>query len=84
MIWRWHFYAGLFCIPFILILSITGPIYLFKPQIEAWIDKEKMLDLETADRKITMRFGEIERSVPLGIATYQTKAAFRNIRLRKL
>ncbi len=38
MIWRWHFYAGLVCIPFIVVLSITGPIYLFKPQIEAAID----------------------------------------------
>ena len=38
MFWRWHFYAGLFCIPFIIILLITGPIYLFKPQIEAAID----------------------------------------------
>lgn len=38
MIWRWHFYAGLVCIPFIIILSITGPIYLFKPQIEQAID----------------------------------------------
>ncbi|MEQ1526899.1 MAG: PepSY domain-containing protein [Gallionella sp.] len=34
-VWRWHFYAGLFCIPFILILTITGAIYLFKPQVEA-------------------------------------------------
>jgi uncharacterized iron-regulated membrane protein len=39
MIWRWHFYAGLFCIPFILWLSITGSIYLFKPQIDSYIDK---------------------------------------------
>ncbi len=38
MIWRWHFYAGLVCLPFIIILSITGPIYLFKPQIEQAID----------------------------------------------
>ncbi|MDI7774527.1 PepSY domain-containing protein [Asticcacaulis sp. EMRT-3] len=38
MIWRWHFYAGLFCIPFIVVLCLTGPIYLFKPQIEAAID----------------------------------------------
>jgi len=38
MFWRWHFYAGLACIPFVIILSITGPIYLFKPQIEAAID----------------------------------------------
>lgn len=34
-VWRWHFYAGLFCVPFVLWLSITGGIYLFKPQIEA-------------------------------------------------
>ena len=38
-IWRWHFYAGLFCIPFILVLSISGAIYLFKPQVEAVLDR---------------------------------------------
>src|ERR1051325_7702426 len=37
-VWRWHFYASLFCIPFVIILSISGAIYLFKPQIEAWND----------------------------------------------
>jgi len=39
-VWRWHFYAGLFCMPFVLVLSISGSIYLFKPQIEAWSDRE--------------------------------------------
>ncbi|MGE3315656.1 MAG: PepSY-associated TM helix domain-containing protein [Planctomycetaceae bacterium] len=38
-VWRWHFYAGMFCVPFVIILSITGTIYLFKPQIEAWNDR---------------------------------------------
>lgn len=38
-VWRWHFYAGLFCIPFVLWLSLTGSIYLFRPQVEAWIDR---------------------------------------------
>lgn len=38
-IWRWHFYAGLFVFPFILILSVTGSIYLFKPQIERWEER---------------------------------------------
>lgn len=38
-IWRWHFYAGLFVMPFILILSITGAIYLFKPQVERWEER---------------------------------------------
>jgi uncharacterized iron-regulated membrane protein len=37
-VWRWHFYASLFCIPFVIVLSISGTIYLFKPQIEAWLD----------------------------------------------
>ena len=38
-VWRWHFYAGLFCIPFVVWLSITGGIYLFKTEIEAWLDQ---------------------------------------------
>lgn len=38
-LWRWHFYAGLFCLPFVVWLSITGSLYLFKPQIDAWLDR---------------------------------------------
>ncbi|HEY4358043.1 MAG TPA: PepSY domain-containing protein [Acidobacteriaceae bacterium] len=38
-VWRWHFYAGLFCIPFVLWLSITGSIFLFHPQIQRWLDR---------------------------------------------
>ncbi|GAB4424056.1 MAG: hypothetical protein OHK0015_02390 [Chloroflexi bacterium OHK40] len=34
LIWRWHFYAGLFVVPFRLILAVTSIIYLFKPQID--------------------------------------------------
>ena len=30
--WKWHIIAGLFTIPFILLLSVTGIIYLFKEQ----------------------------------------------------
>jgi len=38
-VWRWHFYAGLFCIPFVIWLALTGSIYLWRPQIEAWLDR---------------------------------------------
>jgi Uncharacterized iron-regulated membrane protein len=38
-IWRWHFYAGVFCIPFVMWLSATGSIYLFRPQIETFLDR---------------------------------------------
>ncbi|UVL46768.1 PepSY domain-containing protein [Pseudomonas moraviensis] len=33
--WRWHFYAGLFVAPFMVMLALTGIIYLFKPQLDA-------------------------------------------------
>ncbi|NCE83269.1 PepSY domain-containing protein [Pseudomonas sp. Q1] len=32
--WRWHFYAGLFVAPFMVLLTLTGIIYLFKPQLD--------------------------------------------------
>ena len=38
-IWRWHFYAGLLCIPFVMWLAATGSIYLFKPQIDSLLDR---------------------------------------------
>ncbi|MFJ7939228.1 PepSY-associated TM helix domain-containing protein [Peribacillus sp. NPDC096622] len=33
-VWRWHFYAGIIFAPLLIILAVTGSIYLFKPQIE--------------------------------------------------
>ena len=32
--WRWHFYAGLFVAPVMILLALTGIIYLFKPQLD--------------------------------------------------
>lgn len=39
-IWRWHFYAGIFSIPFVIILALTGAIYLFKPYYEHWQERD--------------------------------------------
>jgi uncharacterized iron-regulated membrane protein len=39
LLWRWHFYAGLFCLPFVLWLACTGLIYLFKPQLEPLLEQ---------------------------------------------
>jgi len=33
-IWRWHFFAGLVAIPFMLLLAVTGGLYLFKDEID--------------------------------------------------
>ena len=34
-LWKWHFIAGLISLPFVLILSITGAIYLFNSGVES-------------------------------------------------
>ena len=39
-LWRWHFHAGMFCIPFVIVLALTGSIYLFKPQLDAFADRD--------------------------------------------
>ncbi|GHC60304.1 PepSY-associated TM helix domain-containing protein [Limoniibacter endophyticus] len=33
-VWRWHFYAGLLVLPFLVSLSLTGGLYLFKDEID--------------------------------------------------
>jgi type 1 glutamine amidotransferase len=53
-------------------------------KIQAWIDGEKMIDAGIAGRRISMRPGEIEDSTPFGIATYQTTAAIRAIKIRSI
>lgn len=55
-----------------------------KKKLEAWLDDQQIIKVETAGRKIDMRPGDIELSQPLGLATYQTSSAIRNIRLRRL
>jgi uncharacterized iron-regulated membrane protein len=39
-IWRWHFYAGLFVVPMVLLLALSGSIYLFKPQLDRWEERD--------------------------------------------
>lgn len=33
-VWRWHFYAGLLVVPLLLVLALTGAVYLFHDEIE--------------------------------------------------
>lgn len=52
-------------------------------KIEAWLDKGQIVDVETADRKIDVRF-EMDECKPLGFSTFQSTAWIRNARMRKL
>jgi len=52
-------------------------------RIEAWLDDEEIVNIEITGRKIDIR-AEVDLSQPLGIATWQTGGAARNIRIRPL
>jgi hypothetical protein len=51
-------------------------------RLEAWLDQDKIIDVVTTGRQISLRPGEIELSKPFGIASWQTTAALRDIKLR--
>ncbi|MCX7048032.1 MAG: DUF1080 domain-containing protein [Candidatus Sumerlaeota bacterium] len=51
--------------------------------IEAWIGDDKAVDARPANRKVSVRL-EVAATQPLGLAAYRTKAAFRNIQIKKL
>lgn len=42
LVWKWHFLASLYVLPFMAMLAITGGIYLYKPQIENWLYEDRM------------------------------------------
>jgi hypothetical protein len=64
-----------------------GRWYLFRlqvtdTQISAWIDEQPIVKVAIAGRSVGLRAGEIERSAPLGFASYATTGALRKIEYR--
>ncbi len=53
-------------------------------KVEAWLDDEQVADVDTEGTRLGLRSGEIELSAPLGIASYRTRSALRDIRMRLL
>jgi hypothetical protein len=52
-------------------------------KIEVWLDDRQIISQDLKGNKIDIRI-EMERSKPLGVATWKTKSALRDIRLRRL
>lgn len=41
-VWRWHFYAGLLVLPFLILLAVTGALYLFRDEIDQVLHADLM------------------------------------------
>ena len=53
-------------------------------KLEGWIDQEKLINVDLTGRRITVRPGDIELSQPMGVAAWQSTAALREIKFRRL
>ena len=40
--WRWHFYAGVIVLPLLMLMSLTGGLYLFRAEIDAVVYRPLM------------------------------------------
>ena len=53
-------------------------------KLQVWLDDKMVIDCDLEGRKVSMRFGEIEMSVPFGICTYATTGVIRDVRIKPL
>jgi hypothetical protein len=53
-------------------------------KIEAWVEQKKVVNVTTTGRKVSLRFGDIELSKPLGITCWDTASAVREIKIRHI
>ncbi|MEL6522816.1 MAG: PepSY domain-containing protein [Pseudomonadota bacterium] len=70
LVWKWHFLASLFVLPFMAMLALTGGIYLYKPQIEEAI---------YADR-LNVAVGESRQSYEAQVAAVEAAAGVTRLR----
>ncbi|HVY08130.1 MAG TPA: PepSY domain-containing protein [Burkholderiales bacterium] len=60
VVWRWHFFAGLLVLPFLLLLAATGALYLFKDEIDHAVYREWQ---EVAVRGAALPMAQVLRKV---------------------
>jgi uncharacterized iron-regulated membrane protein len=66
--WRWHFYASFLVVPILLVLSVTGLIYLFRFQLEPLLHPDLMTVSAPSDTAIQQPYANqlaaVERAHP--------------------
>ena len=52
-VWRWHFFAGLYVVPFLIMLAITGLIMLYSPVLERFLNSDLYQVEQVTDQPIS-------------------------------
>ena len=76
-VWRWHFYAGLLVLPFMITLAVTGALYLFKDEIDgiAHSDLKRVEVQESAAKALPSQMVDAAVAVYPGTAVKFTDPA---------
>lgn len=53
-------------------------------ELHVWIDGKEVVNVDIEGKKLGVRPGPIESYLPLSLTTYQTRAAYKNIKMTKL
>ena len=53
-------------------------------EIHVWIDGKEVVNVDIEGKKLGVRPGPIESYLPLSLTTYQTRAAYKNIKVTKI
>ena len=70
IIWRWHLYAGILFAPLLMLLAITGSIYLFKAEIEEVLYKDYYQVVpQQVKVSVSEQLEEVNRLYPESVVT---------------
>lgn len=64
-VWRWHFWAGLVAAPFLIIMSVTGALYVFEDELSPILYPE-LYTVESRSETVTLERmkADIEAALP--------------------
>ena len=73
-IWRWHFFAGIFAAPVLLVAAITGCLYAFRAEVEPIVYRERLVvtpapTAATYDQQLVAATGVVEPGMELQFAS---------------
>lgn len=69
-IWRWHLYAGVLFAPLLVLLAVTGSVYLFKAEIEEMLYQD-YYQVDPQEEKVAVfeQLEEVDRLYPGAVVT---------------
>lgn len=73
-VWRWHFYAGLFVVPFFIVLAVTGMVMLYGNSVETMLGPRHFVTPVTPSTSIVTQAGAAAAAVPGGAVTMFVQA----------